>query len=84
MLMQRKSATTMDSTSLSITMWIKKVYTLPEVVLDGPYVLFHDDDVVISVVELVVVIVGFRLLLGTPSTLINNVKLPVWPLLPIA
>lgn len=60
MLMQRKSATTMDSTSLSITMWIKKVYTLPEVVLDGPYLLFHDDDVVISVVELVVVIVGFR------------------------
>lgn len=80
MLMQRKSATTMDSTSLSITMWIKKVYTLPEVVLDGPYLLFHDDDVVISVVELVVVIVGFRLLLGTPSTLID----PVWPLLPIA
>lgn len=57
---------------------------LSEVVLDGPYLLFHDDDVVISVVELVVVIVGFRLLLGTPSTLINNVKLPVWPLLPIA
>lgn len=62
---------------------------LSEVVLDGAYLLFVGDDVifcnlvirvflvVVAVLNLVVVGVGLGIVLGVPSTLINNVKFPV-------
>lgn len=90
-----KSATTMDSTLTNNVN--KKVYILPEVVLDGVYLFSVGNDViscnlVIRVFDVVVgvvsnffvVVVDLDVVPGVSSTLIFNVQFPVWPLLPVA
>lgn len=88
MLIQCKSATTMDSTLTNNVN--KKVYTLPDVELDGAYLLSVGNDVIscnlgIRVFDVVVgvvsnffvVVVDLDVVPGVFSTLISNVQFPV-------
>lgn len=88
MLIQCKSATTMDSTLTNNVN--KKVYILPEVVLDGVSLFSVGNDViscnlVIRVFDVVVgvvsnffvVVVDLDVVPGVSSTLIFNVQFPV-------
>lgn len=78
MLIQCKSATTMDSNLTNNVN--KKVYTLPEVELDGAYLLSVGNDVIscnlgIRVFDVVVGVLD--VVPGVFSTLISNVQFPV-------
>lgn len=57
----------------------KKVYTLPDVVLDGAYLLFVSDDVLFCtlVIRMFDVVVVWDIVLGVSTTLISNVQFPV-------
>lgn len=57
----------------------KKVYTLPDVVLDGAYLLFVSDDVLSCtlVIRMFDVVVVWDIVLGVITTLISNVQFPV-------
>lgn len=88
MLIQCKSATTMDSTLTNNVN--KKVYTLPEVELDGAYLLSVGNDViscnlvnrmfdvVVGVVSnFFVIVVCLNAVPGVSTTRISNVQFPV-------